>query len=234
VTSRGCPARCAYCTANLNCLSGHQRQSPEGVWRDISRNVSRHGITALNIEDENFTCNRDYAMDFLARKTAEYPDLRLYFMNGLDYRTLNDGLLFALRKADLLNLGLALVDADAENAELIQRPSSVEWIRSVVMKAKELGFLVTVYFIAGLPGQTKESLDGLAGFLSGLGVVIGMSVYYAVPGTRLFEKNRERFKDLTFTQMRSTALRTGSETLTAADLFSLLSRVRGLNLALKD
>jgi hypothetical protein len=61
-----------------------------------------------------------------------------------------------------------------------------------------------------------------------------MSVYYAVPGTALFERNRERFATLSFAQMRSTALATGSETLAPGDLMDLLGRVRALNLRQKD
>jgi len=231
VTSRGCPARCGYCTANLNCLSGHQRRSLDSAWNEVGRNVEKHGIEALNIEDENFTVDRDYSLEFLERKAEIFPGLRLFFMNGLDYRTLDDGLLAGLRKADLLNLGLALVDA--ENTDLINRPASVEKFRSVVSRAKELGFRVTAYFIAGLPGQTRESLDRLVALLSGLGVVVGMSPYYAVPGTDIFERGKARFEGLKFGQMRSTALISATDGVTPGDMLDLLDKVRGLNLGLR-
>ena len=82
------------------------------VFQEIDYNVKKFQINALNIEDENFSYNQDFASSFLKEKIKLFPDLRLYFMNGLHYTNLTDELLWLFKKANLNNLNLALVDRE--------------------------------------------------------------------------------------------------------------------------
>jgi len=230
ITTKGCPYHCSYCTANINCLSSFQQKEIQLVFNDIDYNVKKHQINALNIEDENFSYNHNYALDFLKKKIKFYPDLYLYFMNGLHYTNLNEDILYYLKKANLNNLNLALVDI--ENTKLISRSFNQKKFAQIIKKAKELNFLITVYFIAGLPGQNKKNILDMIRFLKELNVVIGMSIYYPIPLTKLYQKYQNEFKSLSFTQMRSTALPYETSELTRYDLVELLYYTRAINLSI--
>jgi radical SAM superfamily enzyme YgiQ (UPF0313 family) len=230
VTSRGCPFKCSYCTAGLNCRSGYQRD-PSAA-ETIGRYIRDEAITALNLEDENFTLDRSAAEEFLTAKIRDFPEVRLFLMNGLDYRTLDEGLLTLLRKVDLKNLGLALVDSSGGGDDRnFDRSLSIDKFSSVVRSAKGLGFDVTSYLIAGLPGQTVRGIRETAEYLWSLGSVVGLSPFYAVPGAPLADKLG--WKALAFSAMRSTALLSASEHMTSRDILDLLAFCREGNLPLK-
>lgn len=229
ITSKGCPYHCSYCTANINCLSTFQQKNIQLIFNEIDYNVKKFQIQALNIEDENFSFNQDYAIAFLKEKIALFPDLRLYFMNGLHYTNLNEDLLMLLKQANLNNLNLALVDM--ENTELLSRAFNQKKFIQIIKKAKELDFLITIYFIAGFPGQNKANILDMIHFLKELNVVIGMSIYYPIPLTSLYQKYQQEFHSLAFSQMRSTALPYETPNLTRHDLVELLYYTRSINLA---
>lgn len=230
VSSRGCPYRCTYCTAGLNCLNGYRQMYMEKFRGIIDENIKRYDIGALNIEDENFTYDRDYAVEFLEWKIKHHPALRLYFMNGLAWQDLDSGLLRSLKKADLYNLNLSLVE---RNAGYLGRKSDEIRFLEIVKTGKDIGLAVTIYIIAGIPGQKKENLRETIEWLHSLGVVIGYSVYYPVPGTPLFDTHIRLFKDIDPVQMRSTALTPDQVDLTRKDLADLFRYVRLLNASLE-
>jgi hypothetical protein len=230
VSSRGCPYHCTYCTANLNCLNGYKRMDLEKFCGMIDENVRHYDIGALNIEDENFTYDRDYAVNFLEWKMKHHPDLRLYFMNGLAWQDLDAGLLRLLKEADLLNLNLSLVE---RNAGHLGRKTDETRFLDIVNTGKDLGLAVTVYIISGIPGQKKEKLLETIEWLHSLDVVIGYSVYYPVPGTPLFDAHPRLFQGLDPVQMRSTALFPDQADLSRKDLVALFRYVRLLNASLE-
>ena len=230
VTSRGCPLKCAYCTATMNCLAPFQYRDLNIVFNEITNLVTNYGIMALNIEDENFTLNKDFARAFLERKTTEFPSLRLYFMNGLHYPSLDNELLKLLRKADCMNLGIALVDS--QNTDLIARPADMEKFEKIVRFAITLGFIVTVYVIAGLPKQTSASVKKMIDMIHSLGAVAAISIYYPMPGTPLFDdlcKKNSAAKKIRWSQMRSSAMAYEQPQLSRAQLVDLFHYTRMIN-----
>lgn len=232
VTSRGCPMGCSFCTAMLNCGSGYQRKSLDLLFDEIKEAVRLHSICALNIEDENFTLDRNFAISFLRRKIDLYPAMRLYFMNGLHYFSLDDELLELLRNADCLNLGLALVDTGSAGESV--RKTDLGKLTSIVHSARRLGFLVTVYVIAGLPGQTAADVRKMIDTIRSLDAVVGVSIYYSVPGTALYDQiygNGYTGPGIAFSQMRSSALAFEQETLTRKQMVDLLRYSRIVNLS---
>ena len=100
----------------------------------------------------------------------------------------------------------------------------------IVKESLKLGFNVTVYLIAGLPYQTKEELKDLISKIWSWGAIVGLSPLYVVPGTSFFEKINF---NLSFTQMRSTALISLSDNISSLDILDLLYFCRAGNLKLK-
>jgi anaerobic magnesium-protoporphyrin IX monomethyl ester cyclase len=229
-SSRGCPYSCTYCTANLNCLNGYKRMDLEKFCHMADENIRRHDIGALNIEDENFTYDKAYAAGFLEWKIAHHPELRLYFMNGLAWQDLDTGLLQLLKQADLLNLNLSLVERDSGH---LGRKTDETRFLEIVNTGKDIGLAVTVYIISGIPGQKKKDVFETIEWLHSLGVVIGYSVYYPVPGTPLFEAHPRFFEGLDPVQMRSTALFPDQADLSRKDLVDLFRYVRLLNASME-
>lgn len=65
ITSRGCPHRCAYCSAHLVMGSTYRTRSPEAIIEEMRDCRERYGIRIFDIEDDNFTFDQERAKRLL-------------------------------------------------------------------------------------------------------------------------------------------------------------------------
>jgi radical SAM superfamily enzyme YgiQ (UPF0313 family) len=163
-----------------------------------------------------------------------WRDIELTAMNGLCWNTLDEEVLAAMKRAGFRELNLALVTRSQVLKRRHRRPDSIDSsdkFDRLIATARKLDFFITVYVIIGLPGQTyaevKESVD----FLLGLDVLVGPSVFYLAPGSRLYEKMDlpPAVKD-DWNLYRSSAFAVETADLNRARLLELFSYVRQKNL----
>jgi radical SAM superfamily enzyme YgiQ (UPF0313 family) len=155
-------------------------------------------------------------------------------MNGLCYPTLDEEILLAMRRAGFRELNLSLVSRDPALQKSFSRPylsDSSDKLNNLIRAAQKLSFFITVYIIIGLPGQTFAEVKDSMDYLLGLGVLVGPSVFYLSPGSRLYEKMdiAAKIKD-DWNLYRSSAFAVETDKLSRRDLLSLFSYVREKNL----
>lgn len=185
--SRGCPMACDFCTVFRTFGKKQMKADLSDVLEWMEREYAR-GIRAFDIEDDNFTFDRTYAMNFLhglEERFGRERNIDLYAMNGLDARFLDEELLHALKPAGLKMLNLSLASASAETLERVSRRSDTEQFAIIAGKAASLGLKTVGYFIAGLPGTGVEEVLDTMFFLAELPLILGISPYYHIPGMTL-------------------------------------------------
>jgi anaerobic magnesium-protoporphyrin IX monomethyl ester cyclase len=66
-TSRGCPARCTFCSSTNFWAMGkrYRRRSVQNVVAEIEESIQKYGIDEFNIEDDNFTAHVPHAKELL-------------------------------------------------------------------------------------------------------------------------------------------------------------------------
>jgi len=149
--------------------------------------------------------------------------------NGVDFRTLNDDILKLLKRRNLSKLNISLVSADVRTAlRCGRRYTRDEFIR-VVHVSSSLGIPVTAYLICGLPGEGYDRINAGVDFLAQLSVLIGISIFYPVPGI-------EGFTDTGIFDKLSPLLCRGSSfhpwnDCTIEELVHTFMRVRALNMS---
>jgi radical SAM superfamily enzyme YgiQ (UPF0313 family) len=79
------------------------------------------------------------------------------------------------------------VTRDAKLQRRYHRPRPRDDFQSIVAAAQKLGFIITVYVIIGLPGQTYAEIRESIDYLLALRVLVGPSPFYLPPGSALFE-----------------------------------------------
>ncbi|MCX5886754.1 MAG: radical SAM protein, partial [Proteobacteria bacterium] len=232
ITSRGCPHGCAYCSSHLVMGSSFRKRSPEAVLEEMFDCYKRHGITAFDVEDDNFTFDqaRTKRLMELIIDTFGEGFLKLYAMNGISFASLNSEILKLMKRAGFHSIGLSYVSTDISFKERMGRPSSTVDFDLLSREAEEIGFQVTAYAIFGIPGQTiNEMVDTLV-YLTGKRVLIGPSIYYPVPGTPLFEMCKtDNILPLHPSQWRSSALPIETAEFKRLDLVTLLRLARLIN-----
>ncbi|MBP7653121.1 hypothetical protein KA977_06845 [Candidatus Dependentiae bacterium] len=227
VTSRGCGYSCTFCSSNKN-TTGYSKKNIEIVKNEISYNIKRYGLTALNIEDENFTSDKFYTFEFCEFIIKNFSDLKLYFMNGLHYINLDSNLIKCLNKSGMQTLNISLVDCGAQN---FSRKTDLKLLSEIIQAAYNLNMLVTVYLIIGLPGQSYDDLIKALEFLTEQkNVVIGPSIFYPLPNLDIFKYHKSKIDKIPYSAMRMTAACYETDFFSKTDLITFFRLIRTLNL----
>jgi radical SAM superfamily enzyme YgiQ (UPF0313 family) len=232
LTSRGCPHRCAYCSAHLVMGTSFRARSPESILQEMKECHKRYDIQIFDFEDDNFTFDQVRAkrlMNLIIEAFGE-GTLELSAMNGISFASLDEELLHLMKKAGFRTMNLSFVSTDQPFKRRMGRPGPESGFDQVLQDAEKIGLHVIAYGILGIPGQTIEEMVNTLIYLMGKQVLIGPSVYYPTPGTPLFERCRE--EDLLppdQLQWRSSAFPIETKEFSRLDLVTLFRLARLIN-----
>jgi Fe-S oxidoreductase len=232
ITSRGCPHKCAYCSAHLVMGTAFRTRSPENIIHEMMECREKFDIQAFDIEDDNFTFDLKRAKQLLSLiiETFGEGNLELSAMNGVSFASLDGELLGLMKKAGFRTINLSFVSTDTLTRERMKRPRGLIDFDSIVREAEKLGLQVIAYAILGMPGQTLEEMVETIIYLMGKRALIGPSIYYPTPGTPLFEVcKKENLLPPHPTQWRSSAFPLETKDFTRLDLVTLFRLTRVIN-----
>jgi radical SAM superfamily enzyme YgiQ (UPF0313 family) len=232
ITSRGCPHGCAYCSTHLVMGAPFRMRSPEAVVQEMMGCKSRYGIQIFDIEDDNFTFDRERAKGLMGLiiETFGEQNLELTAMNGVSFVSLDRELLRLMRKAGFHTINLSFVSTDPLTKQEMKRPKTMRDFDEILEDARRVGLHVIAYGIFGMPGQTiKEMVDTLI-YLMGKRVLIGPSIYYPTPGTPLFQRCKgDRLLPIHPAQWRSSAMPIETKDFDRLDIVTLFRLTRAIN-----
>jgi MoaA/NifB/PqqE/SkfB family radical SAM enzyme len=201
LTSRGCPYRCVHCSSNpssrrdgeLIAPKTQRRYSPAYLDRLLGSLADR-GVRRVHLLDELVNVNErhfDAVLDLLDRHSLAYE-----IPNGMraDY--------VLPRHLELMKGRLTTLSVSAESGvqrvvtEVVDKDLDLGAITRVAERAKDAGVSTLVHFMIGLPGETKQEINGTLDFALKLHEQTGAwpSVQFAtpLPGTRLAKLSAER------------------------------------------
>jgi len=232
ITSRGCPHGCAYCSTHLVMGTVFRGRSPEGIIHEMRECRQRYGITAFDIEDDNFTFDKARAKRLLSLIVDTFGQgcLQLTAMNGVSFAALDGELLRLMQRAGFQEVNLSLVSVDPVIKEEMQRPQGMAGFHEIAAEATGAGLNVIAYAILGMPGQTIGEMVRTLIYLMGRRVLIGPSVYYPTPGTPLFQRCQQGgLLPPGISQWRSSALPIETADFSRLDIATLLRLARVIN-----
>ena len=185
ISSRGCPMKCAFCSAHLTAGRIFRPRDPERVVEEMKLCVDRYGITHFDFEDDNLTLDRERAL-ILARliaRTFGVRTLSVDAFNGFATRGLDEELLEALHQAGIDTLHLAPLTSDAVSIAAMNRESGIEDFLRVARLAVQTGLAVTAYLMVGYPGQTVREIMTTLNLLLSEQVRVTPSIFYPAAGS---------------------------------------------------
>ncbi|MBN1914040.1 MAG: cobalamin-dependent protein [Candidatus Omnitrophica bacterium] len=194
ITSRGCPAKCTFCSIHSVWGRTIRKRSPESVVDEIIHLKEKYKVGEFQIEDDNFTSDPERAeriCDLIIER-----DLKVYFTtpNGVAIWALNKKLLQKMKRAGFYRLTLA-IESGSEHTlkELIKKPLDLKQIRYIVNEAYGLGFIIDTFFVIGFPGEDPEEMKKTFSLARGLNVH-SVKYFIATPyaGTDLYETAKDK------------------------------------------
>jgi radical SAM superfamily enzyme YgiQ (UPF0313 family) len=228
-STRGCPHRCSFCSAHTVFEGGFRIRRPEDVFEEMQERF-RQGYRIFDFEDDNLAHSKRDFLRLLQLIERGFPKrcIRLLAMNGISYASLDGEILAAMAGAGFEFLNLSLVSGSESTLSRLRRPAGLARFTDTVEAARAMGFRITAYQIIGLPGEGLEDMKETTALLARLPVLLGPSVYYSAPGSRL-AGDLEELSDTDLVKARSTAMAFEGDGFTRREIYSLFVTTRIVN-----
>ncbi len=192
MTSRGCPYRCTFCSQSIMPIKWRAR-SAESVlaeWRHLVRDLGALEIGVLD-DSANIRRNRlvQLADDLIAEKLNHVPWI---FVNGIRANLADLELLTKLKQAGLKRTAFGVETGDEQMIIKIDKHVDHDTIRQAFKNAKAAGIETIGFFIIGLPGDTRASMQKTIDFAIELDPMIAnFSMMTPYPGTVVYEQVKQ-------------------------------------------
>jgi len=193
LTSRGCPYRCTFCSQSIMPQRWRAR-SPENVVEEWDFLVNSLGAEEIGVLDDsaNIRVDRLHKLcDLLIeRKLNRVPWI---FVNGIRANLASKELLAHMKEAGLKRTAFGVETGDPQMLVKIEKRLDHDTIRQAFKNAKEVGIETIGFFIIGLPGDTRESMQRTIDFAIEVDPLIAnFSMMTPYPGTVVYNIVKEK------------------------------------------
>lgn len=207
ITSRGCPYNCSFCAVNNIWQHKFRRRSPKNVVDEMEYLVKTFGVKEIHIEDDNFTLVRGHAEKISQEILDRKLNISWKCPNGVRADRLDLDLLKLMKKSGCYLLAFGIESGSDEILKRHSKAIDKEKIREAVRMCKEVGIETQGFFILGLPGETKETIDKTIQFSKELELDWAyFSIFTPFPGSRLWSELKDKTKDLDWSLLKQSTV----------------------------
>jgi magnesium-protoporphyrin IX monomethyl ester (oxidative) cyclase len=210
ITSRGCPAKCSFCSSSKFWGYKFRWRSAGNVLDEIGELVSRYGIKEIQFEDDNFTANKKRAKEVFRGIIERGYKISFNMPNGIAVWTMDEEMIHLMKEAGCYEVTLAFESGCQEVLDkIIKKPLDLEKARETTRLIHKAGIRTNAFYIFGFPGETREQMQETFRFARK--VKTNMAYFFIanpLPGTELYERAKSEgllpedfnFENLTFTK----------------------------------
>ena len=193
MAGRGCPYGCSYCCnpalrERFNGLGKYVRfRSVANVVEEIRSLASSYTIKTLNFQDDVFTLDREWTLQF---SQAYGQEFQFPFWINTRVERMNDAeLVAALASAGCRGVRIGIESGnEALRADILKRRMSNNEIRQAFALARKYGLETYTCNMLGIPGETAEMIEETVALNRELQPAdLQFSVFYPYPMTELYD-----------------------------------------------
>lgn len=193
--TRGCPYRCAYCSASLINGVRVRLHSIDYMVDWIDFLYKESNIRQFTIIDDNFTYHIEFAKEFCRRMIALRESrhfaekIRFTTPNGIRMERIDDELLALMKRAGWEEVGIAPESGSKRTLKRMRKTVDPDKVPAIVDRIKAAGLAVRGFFIVGYPGETGEDIRATIKLIRTSrfdAILIGR--FFPVPGTPVFDE----------------------------------------------
>lgn len=151
ITSRGCPFSCSFC-ANIYRTPIIYR-SVDNIAQELCELIKR-GVRHFRFEDDNFTLHPQFN-----NLCVMLGGLNIHYKGHTRSNLLTEGQTWHLKQSGCEEFGLGIESADDKVLELNNKKETAKDHKKAIKILKKVGIRLKTYWMAGLPGETDETLE---------------------------------------------------------------------------
>lgn len=159
MTTRGCPYQCTFCASRKFYDTGTRFRSPKNVISEIKYLVKNFGIKEVHFEDDNLTLKRDHAEKICNLIIKNKLKISWSCPNGIRADKVDEDLIRLMKKSGCYFFAFGIESASPKILKNIKKLESIDTIRKSIEIAHKVGIECQGFFIFGLPGETKKTIE---------------------------------------------------------------------------
>jgi radical SAM superfamily enzyme YgiQ (UPF0313 family) len=185
VTSRGCPAKCAFCNTPEYWGSRIRFRSADHVLAELRALRAEYGLLEVSFRDDTFTADRDRVLELCGRMEGE----KLAYLWDCQSRVtaVDEERLVAMRRAGCVHVQYGVESGSPRILARLAKGIKIGHVERAAEATRRAGLRFSVYLIAGVDGEEEEDLAATEALLSRIrphgAVVSPLAVF---PGTALW------------------------------------------------
>ncbi len=185
ITGRGCPYRCIFCLGR-RMVGKKVRPRKASYIADEIENILSYGWTRINFADDLFTSSGQKVRDVcgeIKKRGLKFTWSAFGRVDTVDGETIR-----LMRDAGCDSISFGVESGNSAMLERIRKGITTEQVRNVVQLCQEAGIIAHASFMAGLPGESPESLRETEEFAGSLNILYGYHFLAPFPGTTVREE----------------------------------------------
>jgi len=185
LVGRGCANNCAFCLVKAVAGSVDCRRSVDSVVNEIRECLDKYKIKNFYLRADNFTAERAWVAAFCEAIIRRGLPVEWFANSRVD--TLDSGLSKLMKRAGCVMLGLGIESGNQEILDRANKKITLDQSRAAVVACRSAGILTYLFFVLGLPGESRETLEQTRRFALELdGDFVEFHEAYPFPGTEIF------------------------------------------------
>jgi magnesium-protoporphyrin IX monomethyl ester (oxidative) cyclase len=189
ITSRGCPAKCSFCSSWKFWGNRYRARSPESILDELELLVRDYGIEEVQFEDDNISLDPARFKQILQGMLDRDLKLSWSTPNGLALWTLDRDIIGLMKQSGCYEITLAIESGCQEVLDhIIHKPLKLKKIPVLIEEIQRVGIRTSCFFIVGFPGESLEQMKQTFETPRKLGLTYAwFFIANPLPGTRLYE-----------------------------------------------
>lgn len=193
-TTRGCPARCTFCTVPFFYGTEFREQSVERVLEEF-RAIRDLGYKEVFIRDETFTAATDRNKEICRRMIEEKLDLT--WIANSRVNTVDKEMMQLLKRAGCHLLKFGVETASDDILRAYKKGALRQHAIDAFRMTREVGLNTHAHIIFGGPGETPQTAQETIDFVIELGATTAsFGIVTPYPGTPMFRDVAEKHPEI--------------------------------------
>lgn len=163
-TSRGCPYECTFCASPQFYERKIRFRSPENVIQEIKYLIEQYGVKEIHFEDDNLTLKRDHIEKICNLLIENKIKISWACPNGIRADKVDKDLIKLMKQSGCYYFAYGIESANIKILNNIKKHETIDIINKSINIADECGISCQGFFIFGLPGETKETIQETINF----------------------------------------------------------------------
>lgn len=159
IATRGCPYECTFCSSPSFCNRKIRFRSPENIVSEIEYLVKNFRVKEIHFEDDNLTLKREHTEKLCKLIIEKGLKISWACPNGIRADKVDRDLIRLMKKSGCYFFSFGIESASPEILRNIKKKISLDVIDKSIKIANKEGISTQGFFVFGLPGETKETIN---------------------------------------------------------------------------